>query len=849
MNRIRIGQSFQLRWKVSVNRQQVDLSTLPLHLELVNQFGRASALPFRVENDVVVVNYAGTEQSMLGTYRLTLYAYKGACEQSLLDACDAFTLVSCTCDSDMTTSDNLQVEQTIELTGNLNVGIRGRSAYEVWLDNGHEGTEEDFVAWLQEPARTAATTALETEQQVREAEALRVSAESMREKAEKLRASAEGLRDEAEQLRQQNEHTRSEAETARENSEGLRAGEEKKRVSAEGSRDEAEKLRASAEQKRSEAEQNRTSAESGRVQAETLRASAEGLRDEAEIVRQQNEEQRGSSESGRQTAEGLRDKAEKTRVTDEDMRKKAESDRLAAFDRLKDSMNTAVTKAEQAAGAANTAAGTIDGKIGDIRDTIEGMKAEGNALVSDVSAGKKLLADAITKKGVPTKETDSYAAMAENVGKIYKGNYDELFKVEVDNNMPSPEVKRIGSAVFPDWLEAQTQNAMVKDGKVNYLLDRKTSLKKKNGMPSVIDGSDGDIMIMLPAFWYSRVVGSDDVERYTFSPTPQTSEGWVKSPEIWVGATEMVIEEQGRKTIAHSCFNMAKEFRGGSNNAAWDELPKSLLGMPRTSVSHDMMRTACANKGSFDTGVYHNFSKTLYDKLNLMFMCIYGTRNWQADPAGIDPSTGKERRNSDGFKYGGLSRGVIDCRDWWNGFNGSNPFIKTEVGLEMGCRSGVVEHVLNIGTPDQPNTIRLNVPVFLGIVNPFGHIFTAIDGLTKEVYNEGDLWKERWGIFDNPNTFVSAGVLGAAKVVEKDFVNSGYIKKMDENLLPLLVGAGTSSHYCDYFWAGDSTSKFSCWASGPASYGGYCGGWFMLSAYGVNDKTTLHGGRLCFTPS
>ena len=151
MAKIRIGQSFQLRWKVSVNRQQVDLSTLPLHLELVNPFGRTSVLPFRVENDVVVVNYAGTEQSMLGTYRLTLYAYKGEGEQSLLDACEAFTLVGCTCDSDTTSADNLQVEQTIELTGNLSVGIRGRSAYEVWLDNGHEGTEADFVAWLQGP--------------------------------------------------------------------------------------------------------------------------------------------------------------------------------------------------------------------------------------------------------------------------------------------------------------------------------------------------------------------------------------------------------------------------------------------------------------------------------------------------------------------------------------------------------------------------------------------------------------------------------------------------------------------------------------------------------------------------
>ena len=36
------------------------------------------------------------------------------------------------------------------------------------------------------------------------------------------------------------------------------------------------------------------------------------------------------------------------------------------------------------------------------------MKNEGNALAGDVSVGKQQIADAITKKGVPTKSTDSY---------------------------------------------------------------------------------------------------------------------------------------------------------------------------------------------------------------------------------------------------------------------------------------------------------------------------------------------------------------------------------------------------------------------------------------------------------
>ena len=44
-----------------------------------------------------------------------------------------------------------------------NSGGPGKSAYEVWLDNGHEGTEEDFLAWLKgDPGKDGATWATGT---------------------------------------------------------------------------------------------------------------------------------------------------------------------------------------------------------------------------------------------------------------------------------------------------------------------------------------------------------------------------------------------------------------------------------------------------------------------------------------------------------------------------------------------------------------------------------------------------------------------------------------------------------------------------------------------------------------
>lgn len=72
------------------------------------------------------------------------------------------------------------------------------------------------------------------------------------------------------------------------------------------------------------------------------------------------------------------------------------------------------------------------------------MEENGNALIPDVANGKQIIASAITEKGVFTKSTDSYQTMANNIKQIYKGSYDESFKVIIDDTLPSPEVTRVG---------------------------------------------------------------------------------------------------------------------------------------------------------------------------------------------------------------------------------------------------------------------------------------------------------------------------------------------------------------------------------------------------------------------
>ena len=49
------------------------------------------------------------------------------------------------------------IEQPMIFESDITLGARGRSAYELWLDDGHTGTLDDFFVWLSSLATALAT--------------------------------------------------------------------------------------------------------------------------------------------------------------------------------------------------------------------------------------------------------------------------------------------------------------------------------------------------------------------------------------------------------------------------------------------------------------------------------------------------------------------------------------------------------------------------------------------------------------------------------------------------------------------------------------------------------------------
>lgn len=118
-----------------------------------------------------------------------------------------------------------------QLVGDLsgNQGIQGESAYEVAVNNGFIGTEEEWLTYLRQPALDAADQALQAKTQVEATEAIVKEAEALRVEAENTRVSNENIR-------QQNETTRVDAENIRSLQESTRQQKEEERITAEENR-------------------------------------------------------------------------------------------------------------------------------------------------------------------------------------------------------------------------------------------------------------------------------------------------------------------------------------------------------------------------------------------------------------------------------------------------------------------------------------------------------------------------------------------------------------------------------------------------------------------------------------
>ena len=478
---------------------------------------------------------------------------------------------------------------------------------------------------------------------------------------------------------------------------------------------------------------------------------------------------------------------------------------------------------------------------------LQGVAANANNYVHPTTAGNKHIPAGGTAGQILVNNGDGTAEWQDNQGGGGGIDYTGLediysYGVEWDSTVADPTLTRIGNPLLHKSLPIQSQykGCVANGAEINYYLNPNDWSQKADGTPSVLDGTDGTVRVHIPKFYGKS--GVEGTKRWVRMSTIKMDNTWIEIPEMLVDAYRSTVNQTGNKAV--SVINTTAQFRGGGNRTANDayldtDAFRSDLGKPRTNISRANMRTYATNAGS-EMLCYEYYKWIFY----WAWVIEYATFNSQA--------AYNADLTAEGYHQGGLGNGVTTWDGTnWNNYNGYYPLTPCGYCNEFGNFTGVKdlvipETVINDSTTVASKTFK--VPRWRGFDNPFGDIWTNLDGIILErtaanqpssVYTTTDPTA-----FGDDNT-----AKGKMTVAGTEIASDGYTKDYDlgetGEIIPSVVGGSTTTTYmCDYHWcSASSTALRTLLVSGSAHSGGGAGLGCFNSNYGVGSAPASVGFR------
>lgn len=364
-------------------------------------------------------------------------------------------------------------------------------------------------------------------------------------------------------------------------------------------------------------------------------------------------------------------------------------------------------------------------------------------------------------------------------------------------------------------------------------------LPENDWTTAIRDGSKGQVMIEIPMH-YRKFEVKDTKHIVRLSEYPLS--GYHQVPKMYVSAYEASIERSSGKLCSVVNYNI--DYRGGNNNAEWDETYRSLLGRPVTLINRNDSRLAARKRNTANTS-WNCYLYQVHKALFWLYVVEYANFNSQA--------AYNSELTSEGFRQGGLGEGVSDLTSLeWETFNNHNPFVPCGHTDTLGNSTGVIAYTTY--NEDGSEFKTSNVPRYRGIENPFGHIWKWTDGCKCLVQSEASGGLSEFYVCDEPANFTSSGVANyqLRGVLPR---NGGYVKALilgeDGEIMPLKVGASSTTYFCDYFYTRipeSGVSEYGVSFGGRANSGAAAG--FVVT--GTDSAATYaganNGSRLCFFP-
>jgi hypothetical protein len=472
------------------------------------------------------------------------------------------------------------------------------------------------------------------------------------------------------------------------------------------------------------------------------------------------------------------------------------------------------------------------------KNKLQGIAANANNYTHPTTAGNKHLPAGGTVGQVLVNSGDGTGEWKDVEPGIDLTGLEDIYSygVEWDSTVADPTLTRIGNPLLHKSLPVQSQykGCVANGAAINYYLDPNDWSKKADGGNSVLDGTDGTVRVHIPKFYGKS--GVEGTKRWVRMSTIKMDNTWIEIPEMLVDAYRSTVDTTVSATPkAVSVVNTTAQFRGGGNRTANDtyldtDAFRSDLGKPRTNISRANMRTYATNAGS-EMLCYEYYKWIFY----WAWVIEYATFNSQA--------TYNAELTADGYHQGGLGPGITDWNNnanGWSGYNGTYPITPCGYCNDIGNFTGIKELVIPETVVDESTTVptkTFKVPRWRGFDNPFGDIWTNLDGIILErtaanqpssVYTTS-----------NPSAFGDDNTAkGKMTVAGKEIASDGYTKDFDlgskGEIIPSVVGGSATTYMCDYHWCNTaSTSLRTLIVGSCANNGGYAGLGSFDSYYGV----------------
>ena len=385
---------------------------------------------------------------------------------------------------------------------------------------------------------------------------------------------------------------------------------------------------------------------------------------------------------------------------------------------------------------------------------------------------------------------------------------------------------------------------------IRYYLDADDWSKKEDGTASVLDGTDGDVMVDTGAKSYIRYIIDGTTCSVYISECQLTSQ-WIEIPRMLIDAFKgMLINDKWRSIVSP----MYRGREGGTNyDTLWGA---STLGKPKTNISRANVLTACNNAGK--TMWFYEANKVVLYWWYVIEFCSFNSQASFVEPVEGD------------YHTGGLGRGVADISSF-DAFNGGYPIIPNGFGIGSilssretlpvpstfdNTHKGNKTFAITITVDDIQNngsTTQQTIPSYRGIFEPFGDFYTNLHGVVARgdsVYSSWDTAK-----FANMDRHSS---------VEYDWVNdggldfaghratsSGYggslaVDRMQVEAFPATVGGSDSAGTYDYYYyVGASLHYYTFLVGGYADDGVNCGLSRCGFGFSVGSANKIVGARGC----